>query len=104
MLRILNNLLSDKLFAQSCAELLTSRRKIQKTKGVQYCMNATFNRRGIKLLNERIINSLDKNVHILDAFKLTDNQCNHTQIGDGRHYDAYIVQKELHNLVNIISN
>ena len=88
------------LFAQPCVDFLTSQFKIQKTKSVQYCMNATFNRRGIKLLNERIINSLDKNVYILDAFNLSDNQCNHTKIGDGRHYDAYIVQKELQNLVN----
>ena len=85
------------LFAQPCVDFLTSQFKIQKTKSVQYCMNATFNRRGIKLLNERIINSLDKNVYILDAFNLSDNQCNHTKIGDGRHYDAYIVQKELQN-------
>ena len=90
------------LFAQSCAEFITSHFKIQKTKRVQYCMNGTFNRRGIKLLNERIINSLEKNVYILDAFNLTDNQCNHTRIGDGRHYDAYIVQRELQNLLNFI--
>ena len=90
------------LFAQSCAEFLASKRNIQKTEGVQYCMNGTFNRRGIKLLNERIVKSLDKNVYILDAFNLTDNQCNHTLIGDGRHYDTYIVQKELQNLVNFI--
>jgi len=92
------------LFAQSCVEFLERKFKIQKTKGVQYCMDATFNHRGIKLLNERIVKSLDKNVYILDAFNLTDNQCKHTKIGDGRHYDAYIVQKELRNLVNVISN
>jgi len=92
------------LFAQPCAEYLLDKYNIQKPKSTQYCMNATFNRMGVQLLNRRITRSLSRDVYVLDAFNLTDNQCKHTAIGDGRHYDKFIVQKELDSLLNIIQN
>ena len=88
------------LFAQECTNRLVTQYNMTAQNATSDCVDGVFTRFGVKKLNDRILRILPKEVKVLDAFQITDNQCEHTS--DARHYDPFIVKKELQELFRII--
>lgn len=90
-------------FAGPCVEFLAAKKGCQRRKScVKACLDSTFNNRGVRLLNQRILAVLPAFVDVVDAWNLTKGQCEHTKLSDGRHYDKSIRRKEIKRLKSFI--
>ena len=91
---------NETLISQNCAKWLVNAYSLTLWDATHECIDGVFTRNGIKKLNARILNVLPKEVRVVNAFKITDSQCNHTR--DARHYDSFIINKELKELFRVI--
>jgi len=61
----------------------------------QFCTHAFFTRKGVMWLNQYAKDAVKElasdRIFMMDAFELTDCQCDYTDFGDGRHYNRLIL-------------
>lgn len=90
-------------FASPCVAFLEQKRVCKGRQScLKACLESTFNDRGVRLINQRVLAVLPAFVKVVDAWNLTKGQCIHTRSSDGSHYDKFIRKQEINRLKSFI--
>jgi len=61
------------------------------------CTDCLLTRSGVMALNKQLKGVVEKlklnKVRVMDSFGVTDGKCDHTQVGDGRHFNSLILDE-----------